>query len=100
MALHEAAHALAAESLGLPVRRLIFSWRGIGVVRAAGRPWQNFLVALAGPAMSLALAFVVWPWVPRVALGNLALAAMCLLQPNPKSDGSRALAALKEMKVI
>jgi len=100
VALHEAAHALTAENLGLRVRRLVFSWRGIGVVHATGQPWQNFLVALAGPAMNLALAFALWPWVPQVALGNLALAGVCLLQPNLKSDGGRALAALKEMKMI
>jgi hypothetical protein len=99
VALHELAHALTAENLGLRVKRVVFGWRGVGVVRAAGEPWQNFLVALAGPAMSALLAWIFWPWVPKIALGNMLFASVCLLQSNPKSDGSRAMCALREMKL-
>lgn len=98
--LHELAHGLTAEQLGCRVKRVVVSWRGIGVVRAKGLPWQNLLIAAAGPAMSLLLAFLLWVDAPMVAWGNLAMGLLCLLQPSQASDGSRIVAALRQMRFL
>jgi Zn-dependent protease len=59
---HEAAHAVMARSLDLPVRgiTLVF-WGGATETRASARgPLGEFLVAFVGPATTLALAVVFW----------------------------------------
>jgi hypothetical protein len=98
--LHEVAHALTAENLGLRVNGVVVKWYGIGVRRERGLPWQNLLIAAAGPAMSFLLAFILWEWAPALAKGNLALAILCVLQPNQKSDGHKMLTALKQLHWI
>lgn len=60
--LHEAAHAVMARSLDLPVLgiTLVF-WGGATETKASGRgPLGEFLVAFVGPATTLALAGVFW----------------------------------------
>jgi|SRR6516164_9203289 hypothetical protein len=98
--LHEAAHALTAENLGLRAREVVVKWYGIGVRRERGLPWQNLLVAAAGPVMSFLLAFILWGWAPDIAKANLALGILCVLQPNKKSDGQKMLTALRQMRWI
>ena len=59
---HEAAHAVMARALDLPVRgiTLVF-WGGATETRADARgPLGEFLVAFVGPATTLALAGVFW----------------------------------------
>jgi Zn-dependent protease len=60
--LHEAAHAIMARSLDLPVSgiTLVF-WGGATEVKASARgPLGEFLVAFVGPATTLVLAGVFW----------------------------------------
>jgi hypothetical protein len=97
---HELAHGLTAEYLGCRVKRVVVCWRGLGVVRARGLPMQNLLIAAAGPAMSFLLAFLLWVDAPMVAWGNLAFGLLCMLQPNPASDGSKIVTALKQLRWI
>lgn len=107
--LHEAGHAAAARRLGIHSGRLALY--PFGGARAGfddpGTPRQNTLVALAGPAASLALGLafaLVWWLLPAapvllrrdlgyLALVNLALAAVNLL-PGYPLDGGRIFRAL------
>jgi len=60
--LHEAAHAIMARSLDLPVSgiTLVF-WGGATETKASGKgPLGEFLVAFVGPATTLALAGIFW----------------------------------------
>ena len=55
--LHELGHAVTARAFGLPVRSIVLHLLG-GVTqleREAARPGPSFLIAAAGPALSLAL---------------------------------------------
>jgi Zn-dependent protease len=101
VALHELAHALMAEWLGLTVLGVVWRWTpipGVGVRRTQGSPGQNLLIAAAGPAMSLALAWVLWPTaLHALALGNLAFAVVSLL-PMASSDGARMLRAWENLR--
>jgi hypothetical protein len=47
--LHESAHAIVGEILGVPVKGIRFSWGSIGLLRASGRPLANLLISCAGP---------------------------------------------------
>lgn len=81
--LHEAGHAAAAVLQGLKVRKVGISWKGAYVIRQAGTPLQNAVVALAGPVVNLILACVL---PTDMALANIILAAVNLL-PFKGSDG-------------
>ena len=95
--LHELAHALAAVSLGLKVKRVTFSLRtGIGVWREPGERWQNALVAAAGPAMTFGLAWMLWVDLPSVAYGNLGFGLFCMFWPGKHSDGYKMFSSLEE----
>lgn len=98
VALHEMAHALMAEWVGLTVLGLV--WRlplGIGVKRTQGTPVQHFWIAAAGPAMTLFLAWAFWAHMPRLAAGNLAFAVLSLA-PMSSSDGARMLRAWENIR--
>jgi len=92
---HEAGHALAAQCFGLPWK-LRLGWMG-PYVRVQGRyRWhENAIVALTGPAASLAGAWACWhaglpccgSIVGAIGVGNLL--------PVRYSDMSNALEALK-----
>jgi Zn-dependent protease len=60
--LHEAAHAIMARSLDLPVSAItLVFWGGATETKASGKgPLGEFLVAFVGPATTLALAGVFW----------------------------------------
>lgn len=53
---HELAHALAARSLGVPVRHIALTWFG-GYASFWVEPtrWRNAAIAFAGPAVNLAI---------------------------------------------
>jgi Zn-dependent protease len=97
--IHELAHAAVSECCGLPVKGLRFSWGSIGIVRPVGRPAANLFVSLAGPAMSLLVAWLAWPHFRTFGLANLLIGALNLL-PMRGSDGGRVLGCLKRLHWI
>lgn len=110
IAAHELGHALVGRRLGLPVTRIMLLIFGgtAEMSRQPERPREEFLIAAAGPLVSLALAlgFGALAWVgpdavglPLVAVGhwlamvNLALGLFNLL-PGLPLDGGRILRAV------
>lgn len=90
VAIHEAAHVVAALSLGVRVKRVGVAWRGPYIVREAGPDWKNLAISLAGPLSNLATAYAClvfhrWPflWFFSVVLG------VWNLLPIPSGDGHR-----------
>jgi Zn-dependent protease len=96
MALHEAAHVIAAMAVGIKVKNIGFSWKGIYTVREPGPPEKNIFISLAGPLTNLAL-ILCWAWSPTFGLANLCFAASNLL-PIQGSDGDRVLKCMDEMQ--
>lgn len=96
MTLHEVGHIAAALALGIRVKRVGLSSKGIYIVRDSGPPSKSMLVALAGPSTNLAL-LVAWHWWPTFGLVNLIIGAVNLL-PIECSDGSRILRSWNEVK--
>ena len=93
---HELAHALTAVYFGLRIKRVTFNWRtGIGVWREAGTPLENSLIAAAGPVMTFALAWILWPVLPSVAYGNLGFGLFCVFDPSKNSDGQKMMSFRK-----
>lgn len=86
--LHEAAHVVAARSLGINVKRVGMSWKGVYIVREPGAPSANLITTLAGPFMNLLLV-ATWPVSHEFAFVNLIFAISNLL-PIAGSDGQRA----------
>lgn len=91
---HEAGHAAAAQTLGLPWRPTV-SWRGPGVIIGNAAillaPWQVVVTAAAGPAANLVLAAIAY----RVGMSLFVLTslefAVVNLLPLPHSDAARML---------
>ena len=96
MVLHEIGHLCVAQALGLKVKTVGLSWKGMYTVREAGPPEINFQVSLAGPLTNLALT-ALWSVSPIFGLANL-FVGICNLLPIPGSDGKRALNCLGEMR--
>lgn len=107
---HEFAHALVARRLGIPIGGItLFLFGGVATIESEpDSPGDELKVAIAGPALSVALAVVFgglylatmamgWLWgatlAAYLALTNAALAAFNLLPAFP-SDGGRVLRAL------
>ena len=97
LVLHEAAHVVVARALGVRVKRVGISWRGPFIVRESGEPRANLWIAVAGPVTNLVLAMLFWTAAPAFARINLVLGLSNLL-PIEGSDGSRAWAAMRELK--
>ena len=89
MALHEAAHLVAALALGVRVKNVGFCWKGLYTVREAGPPAKNILISLAGPLTNLLL-IACWPLSRSFGLANLCFFFFNLL-PLKGSDGDRVL---------
>jgi Zn-dependent protease/CBS domain-containing protein len=106
--IHEMAHSLVARRYGLPVRAItLFMLGGVSqITREARRPLVEFLMAIAGPLTSVALAGVflglvfvpgirghrasiMWEW---LFVMNLSLAVVNLA-PGFPLDGGRVLRA-------
>lgn len=110
--LHELSHALVARGRGQEVIRIVFHGFQAETVLGEGLPLpaHQALIALAGPAMNLALAALAElvrlalaaqgpldVFLLTFVLGNAAMAAMSLIPLGP-SDGARALSALKRAR--
>jgi hypothetical protein len=93
MFLHELGHLCVAQGLGLKVKDVGMSWKGMYTVREAGPPEKNLQVALAGPLTNLALV-VLWPVSPVFGLSTLFI-GLCNLLPIPGSDGLRVLKCMR-----
>ncbi|TAH36429.1 MAG: hypothetical protein EYC70_11565 [Planctomycetota bacterium] len=95
---HELGHALAARRLGLRVHGITISplISAALLEGMAGRPRAEALVALAGPAVNLALAGVCallpWPWARSALWINLVLGLGNLVPAFP-TDGGRVVRA-------
>jgi Zn-dependent protease len=119
IALHELGHALSAQGFGIRTRDIVLYPLG-GVARLErmpSRPWQEIVVALAGPAVNVAIVALLLPlmWLDgygvtllgpyesfgeafwnRVLFGNIILVAFNMLPAFPM-DGGRVLRALIAM---
>src|SRR5215470_17136075 len=105
--IHELSHSLVARGFGLPVRRiLLYPLGGFSEIeREPPTPGREFLVSVAGPAISLALAAGAYALtrivpagsVPRVLLAQLFIANLLVgvfnLLPGLPLDGGRMLRA-------
>lgn len=102
--LHEAAHALAARHYGFPVSSVTLHFLGghTSIEGQARTPWQEFVIAVVGPVMSLAiggaalgLGFLVPDGLTRMAVDLLAAANLIVgvlnLVPGLPLDGGRVL---------
>jgi Zn-dependent protease len=98
LALHEAAHVIIATAFGVRVKRFGIGWRGPFIVRESGEPRANLYIAIAGPITNVILAILFWTAAPTFAHINLVLGLSNLI-PIQGSDGSRAWAAIRELKM-
>lgn len=96
MVMHEIGHLCVAQALGLRVKNVGMSWKGMYTVREAGPPEKNLQVSLGGPLTNLAL-MALWPAAPVFGLANFFMGT-CNLLPIPGSDGQRVLRCLRQMR--
>jgi len=94
--LHEMAHVLVAVWCGVRVKGVRFTWGSLAVVREAGGPFANLSISLAGPALSLVIAWLAWPYFTAFSWANLCV-GICNLLPIRGSDGDRAISCMEAM---
>lgn len=96
MVLHEVGHVAYACALGVKVKRIGVSLKGVYIVREPGSSYQNLMISLAGPLTNVALLFL-WHQYPTFGLANLYFVVFNLL-PFRGSDGSRVLEILNAFR--
>ncbi|WP_235224498.1 site-2 protease family protein [Octadecabacter dasysiphoniae] len=79
--LHELAHSVVARRLGVPIKSItLFLFGGIAELEAEPKSGlTEFWIAIAGPLMSLVLAFGFWSLSGVAALSNMAPAGVSVL---------------------
>jgi Zn-dependent protease len=96
MVLHEVGHLAASFAVGLRVKDIGLSMKGLYIVRESGTPLKNLLVTLAGPLANICLLLISWKAADAFTLANMCV-AICNLAPIKGSDGDRALDCLRDM---
>lgn len=95
MVFHEAGHLAAAPLVGIRIKTVGLTWKGLYTLREAGPPDKNILVSLAGPFTNLAL-LAFWPLSHKFGLANLCFAFFNIL-PIEGSDGERIWQCWREI---
>lgn len=97
MLLHECGHIVMALALNVHVKNVGIKWnKGLYTVREAGSPYQNLLIAAAGPLVNLLLVGTE-RWTPFFALANFCYALANML-PIEGSDGLRVAKCWKQLR--
>lgn len=119
--LHELGHALAARRFGIPTRDItLYPIGGVArLERMSERPWEEFWIAVAGPAVNVVIALFLWLVLPlggllpgaeavhQLGRGNLLLDLMVVngflvlfnILPIFPMDGGRVLRALLSLRL-
>jgi Zn-dependent protease len=96
MAFHEAGHIVTAPLVGIKIKTIGLTWKGLYTVREAGPPAKNLIVSLAGPLTNLSL-LLLWPLSPKLGLANLCFAFFNIL-PIEGSDGERVWTCWRQVQ--
>ena len=84
MLFHELGHLVAAPLVGIKIKKVGFTWKGLFTMREPGSAEKNLLVSLAGPLTNVAL-LALWPLWPKLGLANFCFAFFNIL-PIEGSD--------------
>ncbi len=96
MLIHELGHLIAAPLVGIKIKEVGLTWKGLYTRREAGSPLNNLLVSLAGPMMNVAL-LALWPLWPKLGLANFCFAFFNIL-PIEGSDGERVWKCWRQIR--